>query len=370
QLHGERVTLHRVLDLPELVQDRVKGLRRARTTFGDFLDKLVRVQAPLLQGLNDIVRTDDGVDLEFLDRVRGVVRVTSTRLESLLDQPERLLTGQPKGPEVGGVLVDRVDQVFGLVDAVLGGLDDDVKSLLGRLGHPGAEHLGNGRGDLLDVLAHYRGHVHSPLGNPLQVGLGRRAHPVHVLDHGANGVGHVPHGLPVGVRVHLPGHTADARGLLRGGAKLRVQLRLGLLGVQGAGEPAHKRGPGRGARRRPAQALDHADQGVARPGIRARPPSSTPSENDRPAPEPADRALDWADSMPRASSSAIPRPPARAWASIWSMADRNSATSRSISLMARSGATPSAIRSPTLDMAEATVDSTLDMADEVDDWSP
>src|SRR5690606_35450724 len=120
QLHGERVTLHRVLDLPELVQDRVKGLRRARTTFGDFLDKLVRVQAHLLQGLNDIVRTDDGVDLEFLDRVRGVVRVTSTRLESLLDQPERLLTGQPKGPEVGGVLVDRVDQVFGLVDAVLG----------------------------------------------------------------------------------------------------------------------------------------------------------------------------------------------------------------------------------------------------------
>ncbi|ESU46499.1 hypothetical protein P376_5520 [Streptomyces sp. HCCB10043] len=128
------VPLHRVGDRPQLVERHVERGRRRCPALGELFRHGVGRQPEDLEPVGGRVRPVDRANREFLDRVGGDVAVAGPGFQRLRDQPDRRSAVKAGLTELRPVLVQRVEQIAGLVRAGLEPGRDQVERLLAVLG--------------------------------------------------------------------------------------------------------------------------------------------------------------------------------------------------------------------------------------------
>ena len=172
QRRADQLLLQRIVDGVQRVEHLAEGVTGNRAALGEPLRHLVGVESERGERLRCRLRAVDRGDRELFERVGGHVGVTDAALNHLGDQAERVLPGQPDVAELRSVLLQRVDQVAGDVQAFLAGRHDQIQRLGGRVGHTGANEVAHTAGDRLGVLPHHRRHRLDLLDDLLNVGLG------------------------------------------------------------------------------------------------------------------------------------------------------------------------------------------------------
>jgi hypothetical protein len=229
-LVGLRSRLHRIGDAALRVGDLLAGL------LGRLGGGVLRRGDGLLRRLHrrrvgGLRHRTDSAQRELLQRVSDDVGISRAGLEALIDQAERRRTVEPELAELGAVLVHGVEQVAGLVVAVLEPASQHVEALLRARHQAGTHHLadrGRGAAEILIERVGQRQHLLADAGELRLAGV---LEDQTVLDDALDRLVYLLHRVAEVVGVHLAGGLPNVPGGLAGHAELRSQLVRGLVDV-------------------------------------------------------------------------------------------------------------------------------------------